>query len=82
MDELARLRWQCRRGSLELDLILEKYLETRYLVADVEEKARFVDLLKLDDGELLGVLMGELEVETGKMKFLVEKIWAFTMTRV
>lgn len=66
MDELARLRWQCRRGSLELDLILEKYLETGYLVADDEEKARFVDLLKLDDGELLGLLMGDGKLESEK----------------
>ncbi|MGZ8163037.1 MAG: FAD assembly factor SdhE [Methylobacter sp.] len=65
MDELSRLRWQCRRGSLELDLILEKYLETGYLAATDEEKARFAELLKLDDGELLELLMddGKLEPE-------------------
>jgi antitoxin CptB len=53
MDELAKLRWQCRRGSRELDLLLDNYLNTRYPVADEEEKARFVELLKLDDTELL-----------------------------
>ncbi len=53
MDELAKIRWQCRRGSRELDLLLNRYLETRYLVADEEEKARFVEMLKLDDSELL-----------------------------
>ncbi|MEQ1558112.1 MAG: succinate dehydrogenase assembly factor 2 [Methyloglobulus sp.] len=53
MDELAKLRWQCRRGCKELDLILCQYLETRYPTADAEEKAHFKALLKLDDGELL-----------------------------
>lgn len=53
MDGLAKLRWQCRRGSRELDLLLNNYLETRYPVADEEEKMRFVELLKLDDSELL-----------------------------
>jgi antitoxin CptB len=53
MNELARLKWQCRRGSRELDLLLNNYLETRYPVADDEEKARFVELLKLDDDELM-----------------------------
>ena len=53
MDELAKLRWQCRRGTRELDLLLNNYLETRYPVADEEEKARFVEMLKLDDSELL-----------------------------
>lgn len=53
MDGLAKIRWQCRRGSRELDLLLNNYLETRYPVADEEEKMRFVELLKLDDSELL-----------------------------
>ncbi len=26
-EELNRLRWQCRRGPLELDLVLERFLE-------------------------------------------------------
>jgi antitoxin CptB len=54
VDELAKLRWQCRRGSRELDLLLNRYLETRYPVADEEEKARFVEMLKLDDLEIFG----------------------------
>lgn len=57
MNELGRLKWQCRRGTLELDLILQNYLETRYLLADVEEQARFVELLKLEDAQLLELLM-------------------------
>jgi antitoxin CptB len=52
MDELAKLRWQCRRGSRELDLLLNRYLDTRYPLADEEEKARFVELLKRDDSQL------------------------------
>jgi antitoxin CptB len=53
MDDLAKLQWQCRRGTKELDLMLLDYLETRYPAASMEEKARFVELLKLDDAELL-----------------------------
>jgi len=77
MNQLARLKWQCRRGTKELDLLLQRYLETGYLLADEEEKALFVELLKLEDDELLGVLMGDLETETGKMNVLVGKIRAF-----
>ena len=82
MNQLARLKWQCRRGTKELDLLLQRYLETGYLLADDEEKALFVELLKLEDDELLAVLMGELEVEAGEVKFLVEKIRAFAVVRV
>ena len=56
MTELSKLKWQCRRGSLELDLLLQHYLDTVYVVADSEEKARFIEWLKLDDDELLALL--------------------------
>ena len=82
MNQLARLRWQCRRGTKELDLLLQRYLETGYLLADEKEKALFVELLELEDDELLAVLMGKLEVEMEEMKFLIEKIRAFAVGRV
>jgi antitoxin CptB len=77
MNELARLKWQCRRGTKELDLMLKQYLETGYLLADEAEKALFAELLKLEDDELMGILMGELE--TGEMKVLVGKVRAFAV---
>ena len=77
MNQLARLRWQCRRGTKELDFLLLRYLDSGYLLADDEEKALFVELLELEDDELVAVLMGELDVETDEMKVLVEKIRAF-----
>lgn len=75
MDELARLRWQCRRGTKELDKLLNRYLETGYWVADQGERDLFVELLGMEDDELAGVLMGDLEVEG--MGVLVEKIRVF-----
>jgi antitoxin CptB len=56
-DDLARIRWQCRRGSKELDLLLNEYLEQRYPVAGKEEKDRFIALLSLDDSELMQQLL-------------------------
>jgi len=82
MQQLARLRWQCRRGTKELDLLLQRYLDSGYLLADEEEQELFVELLTLEDDELIGVLLGELELETGEMKALVEKIRAFAVARV
>lgn len=57
MNELAKLKWQCRRGMKELDLLLENYLATDYPLADTAEKARFSELLQLEDDELLTALM-------------------------
>jgi antitoxin CptB len=82
MNQLARLRWQCRRGTKELDLLLQCYLETDYLLADDEEKALFLELLALEDDELLAVLMGDLEMGVEEMKVLVDKIRAFAVAGI
>ncbi len=57
MAELSKLRWQCRRGTKELDLLLIDYLENRYLDSSEQRQAQFVALLALEDAELMPVLM-------------------------
>lgn len=59
MTQLAKLKWQCRRGMKELDLLLEQYLANDYLHADAAEKAHFASLLQLEDDELLAALLAE-----------------------
>lgn len=56
-DEIGKIKWQCRRGSKELDLLLQDYLEQCYPLADAEEKNRFVVMLKLDDAQLMALLL-------------------------
>lgn len=48
----ARLRWQCRRGTRELDLLLQGYLEHRFPEAPASEQRVFCRLLALEDPEL------------------------------
>ncbi|MDX2220429.1 MAG: succinate dehydrogenase assembly factor 2 [Burkholderiales bacterium] len=60
MDGRARdrLRWRARRGLLENDLLLTRYLD-RHLAVMGEEEMRLLDrLLLLDDNNLLDLLMG------------------------
>ena len=55
-----QLRWQCRRGMLELDFVLERYLDTHYDSADEAEKLLFKELLTAQDPELqVWILNGE-----------------------
>lgn len=82
MHQHAKLRWQCRRGTKELDFMLLRYLDSGYVIADDEEKAQFVELLAFEDDELVGVLMGELGVEEEEMKLLIEKIKTFAVVGV
>ncbi len=55
--EYGRLLWQCRRGMLELDCILERYLEEDYCHAPKQTRALFVELLKVQDPELQAWLL-------------------------
>jgi antitoxin CptB len=64
MDE-TRLRWQCRRGMLELDLMLESFVEKRYEDLPVKTKQAFHQLLNCQDQILLDYLMGQ-DVPTDK----------------
>ncbi|MBP6369105.1 MAG: succinate dehydrogenase assembly factor 2, partial [Burkholderiales bacterium] len=54
MDErrLARLRWRCRRGMLENDIVLERFLAARGASITDEELTMLDRLLDLTDGDL------------------------------
>ena len=52
------LRWRCRRGMRELDVLLERYLEERYPCAPSIEQQAFEALLELPDPELHAYLCG------------------------
>jgi antitoxin CptB len=53
----AFLRWRCRRGMRELDMLLERYLRERYPCAPAAEQQAFEALLDLPDPELLALVM-------------------------
>ena len=50
--DLNRLRWRCRRGMLELDLVLERFLEENYAGLTAQQRQEFENLLELEDHEL------------------------------
>ena len=64
-DSIAKLRWQCRRGMRELDVLLLQYLEGHYLNAADEEKAAFQSVLELPDPELMGYLLQQHSPPSG-----------------
>jgi len=58
---LARLRWRCRRGMLENDLILTRFLDARGSAISNDEVAALDVLLALSDNELWDLLSGRQE---------------------
>ena len=65
VEDETRLKWQCRRGMLELDLMLETFVEKCYEDLPVKTKRAFHQLLKCQDQFLLDYLMGQ-DVPTDK----------------
>jgi antitoxin CptB len=61
MGDLDRIRWRCRRGLLELDLVLKKFLERRFDQLDAEQRRLFNELLDQPDNDLLDMALGRQE---------------------
>jgi len=59
VDELiGKLRWRCRRGMKELDLLTLGYLEQHYPNAPAVEQQAFAELLELQDPQLMSYMVG------------------------
>ncbi|WP_022949588.1 FAD assembly factor SdhE [Methylohalobius crimeensis] len=55
--ERNKLRWRCRRGMKELDVMLARYLTRGYPQADEAERLAFTRLLEASDPELAAWLI-------------------------
>jgi antitoxin CptB len=72
--DVRRLRWQCRRGMLELDLVLRRFLDVAYHDLDQADRARFSVLLETQDQELHDWIMGYSTPADPYMRALVDRI--------
>ena len=57
MKELERLRWRCRRGLLELDIVLGRFIEQHYVNLDKAQQAEFDLLLDMPDPALWDMIV-------------------------
>jgi antitoxin CptB len=72
-EAIRRLRWQCRRGLLELDILFVRFLEQHYSVLNVEEQGAFQRLLEQPDQTLLAWLQGQQEPPSD-LKTIIDKV--------
>lgn len=70
----ARLRWRCRRGMLELDLLLLGFLDRGHGQLSTVEQVAFERLLQLPDQELLDCLVGGQRPKDEALDHVVERI--------
>ena len=71
-----RLRWRARRGLLENDILLSRFFKTELMQLSMEELNTLDELLRLDDNDLLDLLMGRKLSEDAKFAPLVTRIRA------
>lgn len=69
-----RLRWACRRGMLELDVLLAPVVEEGYDSLTQQQKEDFERLLAADDPDLFAWFMGHARSEDPALQALVELI--------
>ena len=71
--ELNRLRWRCRRGMRELDVLLERYLRERWPTAPEPSRAAFRALLELPDPDLAALCLRQSVTDvTGFAELIAE----------
>jgi antitoxin CptB len=74
MTELSRLRWLCRRGMKELDLVMSAYLDRHYASATPSRQAQFRGLLQLPDPDLYNLLLGRGEPDDPELSALLQAL--------
>ena len=59
--ELSKLRWRCRRGLLENDLLIEKFFNRHLATLTISQAKGMGDLMDLSDNDLLDLLLKRKE---------------------
>ena len=73
---LRRIRWRCRRGMLENDLILSRFLDAAADSLTEDDVANLDRLLHMADDELWEILSGRAEVSDARLAPFVERLRA------
>ena len=70
--EQNRVKWKCRRGLLELDLVFERIIPT----LKEEELASFNTLLDLPDNDLWEIVAGRSDAHDPRLNAIVARLRA------
>ncbi|MEW6993274.1 succinate dehydrogenase assembly factor 2 [Colwelliaceae bacterium MEBiC 14330] len=70
----ARLKWACRRGMLELDVLFMPFVDEAYDDLSVKDQFTFERLLTCQDPELFAWFMGHETCEDSELNAMVQFI--------
>lgn len=80
-EQLARLKWQCRRGMLELDLLLLPFVEEQYSLLPPDEQTAFTELLTYPDQEIYAWLTERETPEDQSLALMAKKILNYAKSK-
>jgi antitoxin CptB len=72
MTEADKIRWQCRRGLLELDLILERFNQHYLDGLDPGQLQCLQELLAFSDNDLLDLVMGQAAAPDRRYDYVLQ----------
>jgi len=72
--DLGRLRWRCRRGLKELDVLLTRYIEEEFPDAPAAHQQAFRELLEASDAVIYSYCLGRELPPTAVLASLIERI--------
>ena len=75
-QELGKLRWRCRRGMKELDVLLARYVDERFAAACAAHQTAFRELLEAPDPVLYAYCLGRSPAPTPLLCSLIDEITA------
>lgn len=70
--EQRRLAWRCRRGMLELDIVLQRFVSEHFNGLTLEEMAQLDTLLELPDN-MFWELIQEVQTQASATKSLAKE---------
>lgn len=70
----ARVKWACRRGMLELDVLFQPFVDKYYQDLSDTDKACFVRLLECEDPQLFAWFMGHEKCPDPLLADMVAKV--------
>ncbi len=71
---IARVRWACRRGMLELDVLFQPFVEAHYELMTDMDKGIFVRLLEGEDPVLFAWFMGHEQCPDPELAEMVVRV--------
>ena len=71
--QLSKLRWKCRKGIRELDVLLTKYLEEIFINLPKQEQDIFIEFVNIDSNELFDIVFNK-KISNSKFLKIIENL--------